>query len=688
MALDKPRDIVTYPDLESKNLTPGEGDNAAKRIDGVYFDANNTDTNNALGVRQGFGVDFVDNGSGVGECRVTTPTGLFDAEHYVTIGDGTRVWKTQMTADDDLRFDDADIVNGAAGPADYSAAAFIDSLVVWATGSDTVSIMVDNTGIVLVYNEPNALTGDDIARSPTDSEKLDTSLTNLENALDAEHNVSTGVHDDGFLEPAMVNEDTVFAAEAWQNAVRYGRFDNWPGGVDSPPEGWALYGAPTAVEQETGAGNVLVGTYSVKITTGGTNRGIQYAVPNYSDYRGKTITASGWMKQSAAGIVAITIDDGVGTTTGDGLNLGGSFSQASCRHEVDASATELTIIVHSTDGTSPTFYLDAVSAYEGEYLKAHSFHPAEVIAGDDVVPVNWLLNPTLGHWWDTTALSGHPDYWEAYTLINAANYYTTNPYFGNNCLRLDDTAGVGVGECQRIGAITPILSHLKGKTVCFSVFVKEYTPGTAKNWIIQIEDGVGSSSVEFDQDDYADWTRVWVVHTIAAAATTLVVSVQSNQVAAAGLLVDGACLNIGSRPMKWAGNMPSVWTPVRYNFGKAGTWSDATYSDEYWPVPERFYPFRLDVLCKTGPAAPPAGDSTFELYTAASGAAPAATGFSVSISSGSAANTIVTATQSPSAANSDVIAEESHVEIYHTLGAGAAPQDVYAMLTGYTLALP
>ncbi|MCK4594739.1 hypothetical protein KAU45_09575, partial [bacterium] len=101
MALGKPRDVVTYPDLEAKNLGIGEGDNAAKRIDGVYFDANNEDTNNSLAIRQGWGVDFVDNGSTVGECRVTTPTGLFDAEHNVVIGDGTRVWKTAMTADDD-----------------------------------------------------------------------------------------------------------------------------------------------------------------------------------------------------------------------------------------------------------------------------------------------------------------------------------------------------------------------------------------------------------------------------------------------------------------------------------------------------------------------------------------------------------------------------------------------------------
>ena len=80
MPLGKPRDFVTYPNLEAKNLGVGEGDNAAKRIDGLYFDANNEGTNNALAIRQGVGVDFVDNGSVVGEGRVTTPVGLFDAE--------------------------------------------------------------------------------------------------------------------------------------------------------------------------------------------------------------------------------------------------------------------------------------------------------------------------------------------------------------------------------------------------------------------------------------------------------------------------------------------------------------------------------------------------------------------------------------------------------------------------------
>jgi hypothetical protein len=688
MALDKPRDIVTYPDLESKNLTPGEGDNAAKRIDGVYFDINETDTNNALAIRAAWGVDLVDNGSIATECRVTTPTGLFDAEHSVTIGDGTRVWKTAMTADDDLRFDDDDIVNGAAGPADYSAAAFIDSLVVWSTGSDTIYFMVDNTEIVLDHDAPYALTGDDIARSPTDSEVLDTSLTNLEDAFDAEHDGATGVHDNGFLEPAMVNEDTVFQEEAWQNIIRYGRFDNWPAGIDSPPEGWELYGAPTSVAQESGAGNVRIGNYSVLITTGGTGRGIKYAVPNYADYKGKSVTASAWVKQSSAGEVTVTIDDGVATSAGTAVTLSGSFQQASARRDVSAAATKLEIIVHSSGGTSPAFYLDEVSCYEGDFLKAHSSHPLEVIAADDVIPVNFLLNPSFEHWWDTTALTGHPDQWEAYTAIEVANRYTTNSYFGNNCLRLDNIAGVGVGECQRIGDFSDILAFLQGKTVCFSVFIKEYTPGTAKNWLIQVEDGVGSSSVGFDQDDYADWTRVWVVYDVDAAATEVTVSIQGNQVAIAGLLVDGACLNIGSRPMPWAGNMPSIWSPVRYNFGAAGSVSDGSNLDEYLPVPERFYPARLDVLCKTGPGAPPAGDSSFELYTAASGAAPAATGFSVSIAYGAAANTIVTATQTPAAAEADVIPEENHVEIHHTLTAGVAPQDVYATLTGYTLALP
>ena len=692
MAPGKPRDVVTYPDLEAKNLAVSEGDNAAKRIDGVYFDDNNEDANNALAVRQGWGVDFVDNGSIVGECRVTTPTGLFDAEHSVVIGDGTRVWKTAMTADDDLRFDDTDIVNGAAGPADYSTAGFIDSLVVWSTGSDTTFIMVDNTEIVLKYNAPNALTADDIARSPTDVGKVDTALTNIENRLDAEHE-GDGTHSAKIIGPDEIDEDTAFVEEAWQNIIRYGRFNNWPAGIDSPPEGWELYGAPPSVAQESGVGNVRVGNYSVLITTDGLSQGIKYSLPNFADYQGKSITVSCWVKQSVAGDVKITIDDGVGATTGAAVTLSGSFQQVTGRRDVDSAATELTIMIHSTSGT-PAFYVDEFSAYEGDYLKAHSSHPLEVIAYDDVIPVDFLLNGDFGRWWDTTALTGHPDYWESYTASTMAQYYTTNPYFGNNCLRLDDLAGVGVGECQRIGAISDILAFLKGKTVCFSVFIKEYTPGVAKNWILQVEDGVGSTSVGFDQDDYADWTRVWVVHTVDAAATALTVSIQGNQVAAAGLLVDGACLNIGSHPMPWAGNMPSLWSPVRYNFFAAGSLSTTTYLNEAWPVPERFYPTRLDVYCLTGPTdIGTTAYSTFTLYTAAAGVALASTNFAVAVlgvAAPDADGVGGSATQLPAAANTDVIAEENYMRIYHEeeFGITGSPSDVNVILTGYTLALP
>ncbi len=693
MALGKPRDVVTYPDLEAKNLAVSEGDNAAKRIDGVYFDDNNEDTNNALAVRQGHGVDFVDNGSIVGECRVTTPTGLFDAEHSVVIGDGTRIWKTAMTADDDLRFDDNDIVNGAAGPADYSTAGFIDSLVVWSTGSDTTFIMVDNTEIVLTFDATNALTGDDIARSPTNSEVLDTSLTNIETAFDAEHDAATGAHDAGFLEPPMVNEDTVFQEEAWQNIIRYGRFNNWPAGIDSPPEGWEPYGAPPAVAQESGAGNVRVGNYSVLITTDGLSQGIKVAVPNFTDYQGKSITASCWVKQSVAGDVKITIDDGVGATTGAAVTLSGSFQQVIGRRDVDAAASELTIMIHSTVGT-PAFYVDEFSAYEGDFLKAHSSHPLEVIAYDDVIPVSLLINGDLGHWWDTTANAGFPDQWEHYNAADRCTYYTTNPHFGHSCMQVDTNAGVGEGVCQKIGDIDLVLNYLKGKTVCGSCWIKELTPGTGKNFKLQIDDGVGSSFVEFDQDDYADWTRVWVKHNVNAAATVVTLSIQSSTaIVVAGLLADGFCLNIGSCPMPWTGNMPSIWSPVRYTFRAGGSVSDATYLDEAWPVPEQFYPTRLDIYCLTGPAEVGIpGTADFYLYTEAAGTAPATTGFYVRVEGEAAPDADgvgATATQTPDEANTDVIAEENYLRIYTTyVNVIANPSDVNVILTGYTLALP
>jgi len=132
---------------------------------------------------------------------------------------------------------------------------------------------------------------------------------------------------------------------------------------------------------------------------------------------------------------------------------------------------------------------------------------------------------------------------------------------------------------------------------------------------------------------------------------------------------------------------------VRYAFFKTGSVSTGTYLDEAWPVPERFYPTRLDVYWLTGPARIlPAGYTNATLYTAARGAAPASTGFYARVNAEIAPDADGaggSATQIPSAAETDVIAELNYLRIYVTnTDTSANPSTGSVILTGYTLALP
>ncbi|HUT98429.1 MAG TPA: hypothetical protein VM054_05055 [bacterium] len=681
MPLGKPRDLVTYPNLEAKNLTPGEGDNAAKRVDGLYFDANNKDANNALAVRQGFGVDFVDNGSIVGECRVTTPAGLFDAEHKVTIGDGTRVWKTAMTADDDLRFDDTDIVNGAAGPGDYSTAAFIDSLVVWSTGSDTVSIMVDNTEIVLVRTEPNALTADDIARSPANAEVVDTSLTNIETAFDVEHDGATGVHDDGFLDNIMVNADECFINEGFKNLVDNSSFEFWDAGIyDIPPTGWTFTGGATSVISQE-ATIVHQGAYSCKIHSLQNGDMLSRSIVTPGFYANKTLAGYVYLQGAVGRIVDIYLWGTASGVPGTIVTwvLTGGWDRVPFYRVMGADA-DIQLRIVRNDGTDFDFYVDTCMIAEGRLKKAWAASESDLLVlPNDSAPYNWLLNPNFDIWQETAEV---PMAWEPFTGVPPTVARNATAYFGSYSLSLTCAVN-GLGISQRIGGIAPVLAYLAGKTVTYSVWVLR-AAAASTIYRMQIDDGVGTTENDTDVISYGAWTCISVTRLLDAAPTKIDCNFFRNDAAhGTGVLISNACLNIGSRPLDVIGPTPNVWAPRDYLFWCDGTCATGAILNQRQEMMEVVYPLYLSVFANLGPGmpAPDTCNFDFKLYNNA-----ADTGFLVNLANKTNAGHEKQVTLA--AADADILGRGDHIHIQALENLiGADPSDIRVVLRAYTLSL-
>jgi hypothetical protein len=698
MALSKPRDDIYTYDLSAKNLTAGEGSNAAKRVDGAFFDANYDDINNALGVRASWGADWTDNGSTAAQGIYTTPTGLFDEEHYVVVSDGTNVWLTQMNADDDLRLSDSEIVNGGAGPADYSSSAFIDSLHAWVVKTTKAGIIVDSTMIVLDEDAPNALTGESIKRAAGDSSDLDADLTTVETAFAAEHNASTGAHDDNFISASMLDDDEVFSAKGFVNEIDNGDFSRWPQGPNNPAgsEGWYDYNADS-IEQETT--HTKFGGYAMKVSTSGANRGVYYEVKNAERFAGRTLSVNGWFKQSAAGKVLIRIEDNAGNTEGDALTLSGSYQRAYCTRTIDSGCTDgdLKVYFVSTDATSPDFYLDGVMGVIGATHMSRTDSTRDRIADDDVVPVNWLLNPNLERWANENA-DDLPDQWVKHGLgsLDVATGGAGVCFSGSRCLYLGNSGatGAGTGIMQELGDLEYIENLLQGKTVCLSGWF--HTDGASNTWRVEIYDGTTATQSDFEASDMTDWTQVCVTATLKAAMTNeleLRIYSVDGETSGDAMYVDGLCFNIGSRPMPGAGNVgcPSAYTPVQYVFQAAGELAGDDYVGLLQPNGDVVYPLRMDVYCSRGPGHTLAADTAdYILYRGDFGSAPAALNLTAQVDTAAtpdADGAGSSATNTLADTDSDILFDTNYIRVYQDLGGNVTdnPEDITVIVSGVAL---
>ena len=574
--MSKPANFVSYPDLAAKNLAAGETSNPVKRVDGVYFDDNNLDTNNALSRRGFFGIDCVDNGSSASECRLTVQTaagngGLVRAGDEFIVSDGTGWWRGQATGADDIRFSAADRIHGT-DPVDFSTAGFIDSL-----EGEAYLPAVKYVGIneIATGNHPNAINGDNIPASKTDS----TSLTAKTAALDTR--VSASLDSAGAIKAdAIVNDsidDTTYAEESFRNEVANGGMEEWNAGTSNPPTNYTMIGGASAVQST----DALSGGYSALISSGGIGQGMGTLLSSGAALAGKDMRGQAYAKlASGTGSVRLVMYDGITHHYGDTVILTSNWQRLPVPSTINSSASAVEIWVESTTAPAFTFTLDELSAYAGKKYKGYAAFTTND-AADDVRPHN-LLFPRSFQAWNNGNID-LPDGWEEYgtgtlEISRAADGLGAG-------LRLRNTTANATGIKQSLGGITEILDYLKGKTATFSIDVMG-NGTTNRDITIEIDDGVSSTSITFASSEYITAAgRVSLTHTFDSAATEATVSIYYSAGSTGGIAAvafAAPLLNIGSRPALWTGSNPSIWNHHRLMFTAEGT---VTPGSAPWNIP-------------------------------------------------------------------------------------------------------
>lgn len=693
MPIDKPRPFVSHPELAERNLAPGEGTNPEKRVDGALFDENNQDINNALAVRQVWGVDLSDSGSTAEQAVLATPTGLLDGGQRVVVSDGTRVWLTTMHADDELRLDDSSIVNGAAGPVDYSAGPFIADLHLWTVGTTRAGVWLDKRSIVRHPDAPHTLTGADLARAPGSSTSLGEGLDSVEAAFEAEHDPLSGAHQSQFLTSAMLDRDEVFADEGFVNFIHNGSFERWPQGPRNAPrsEGWFEDGA--AVERSLGQG--LFGECSMKVTAASGNRGVMYVVDDPADLKGRTVTVSAWVKLVAPGAVAARIEDGVGADVGETVELGSGWRRVHCTRQISTEAEKLEVYFVSVD-TGAAWLMDGVMGSLGSTELAFDESFRDRLAADDVVPVDYALNGGFEDW--SAGSHAPPDQWEKHGSgnldINRGGSGVSHS--GTSCLYLGQTGemGAGTGVVQRIGRLSVVANRLKGRRVCFSVWAK--THGATNEWRLEIHDGTTAYRTAFTASDITEWTQLCVNADLGAGPNEeleLRIYSVDGESSSDSIYLDGACLNIGSRPMPGAGTSgaPSAYRPRSFTFSHGGALAGNDYVGPLLPTGLVFLPLRMDVYCGKGPkSSGPGGQAVYTLRHGSAGYAPTDKNLSATleaVASPGAHGARASGANTPTHAQADGAMDINYLRVFQSLiSVLEPPEDITVTVSGVTLA--
>lgn len=150
-------------------------------------------------------------------CRLTIPSGYTELNDYLVIGDGTRIWRVQVTVADQIEFTDTQLISGTSGTANYDE---IKELLAFMTLSkEKIATYITKNEIALGAHD-DALHADDIRIS----DAIATTIKDLYDAFDLEHEAN-GKHSNGIIENAMLDKTDVMVTEGFGNKVRNGAFN-------------------------------------------------------------------------------------------------------------------------------------------------------------------------------------------------------------------------------------------------------------------------------------------------------------------------------------------------------------------------------------------------------------------------------------------------------------------------------
>ena len=527
---------------------------------------------------------------------------------YIRYSTG-HLWEVDVAEDGGdpyISFTDTDLQSPAAsGIADYSSGAFIDALTVLVT---PIQELASNSSIVFVGE--GAVTGSDIARSSSDTTKVDTKITTLETQADSVIETAGGLKSNTVTATVVqkTGAGAAFANDLPKNIILDGSAEKYIYNKSIAYGFEATVVAATSYSKEDTI--VSNGTYSQKFTTGAGGVGLKVLLdpeeagissPGASqiigkDLAGKNITIACWYRSDVANNVEIGIWDDVGgyDTTVQTV-LADTWTLISVTKTVTAASVEVYGIIRSSDATATAHYVDAASIFPGEttYEIGRSVNASIVnnelaISYYNMIPYGDLMMERypgapgddgnfFGHAW----LSGSAAAPIGWTSDGVTRREESDFKYGNASwdMKLDagESSYLYIGGSSSISY--PAVQECRGRWCTYSLWIKRDGVGNTTDITIRINtNGTsgGNTDVDFTVNDYDAWQQVAVSAYVPTDCTSIQVSVRNDSGATIDILTDGFMF----KPIPYPSAFVSAtgWRLVEYTFSKSGVLSGSAIS--------------------------------------------------------------------------------------------------------------
>lgn len=372
-------DLDYYLHYWFDNLTQGETSNTNKRVDAEQIKKVLVDIFEHVSHCNIHGPYCVDGNSQgnsvVATAKITVKNknahlGIVENNDYIFLTDGTNYWSFQNTvADDELTFDDTDLSSGA-GPADYSNAAWLDSLRGFSVG---FLAKYGKSSLNLVETHADGFTADDLSLSAADATKVNTLVEDHKDKLD---DIALADGADWVIANATVkkaalvkaeDDDAVFIDDSPRNLSR-GMFDNalyrtdMLFGLQETPAPANDYAVETTI--------VKSGDVSQFIDTNGGQQGIEIQLDPLVDQSllaDKKMTLVVWIYSTVANKLAIGFYDDVdGYQVTNQTYAKDGWVKLSVTKTIGTGAVTVRGVVRSVDGVATNHYVDIAGIYIGE----------------------------------------------------------------------------------------------------------------------------------------------------------------------------------------------------------------------------------------------------------------------------------------------------------------------------------